>query len=65
MTNIPSEITPKLAKELVDWVVAEDIPGDFTFDSYFTNAPIMNHIHAKGRSYIGDLKANRVIVVSG
>jgi hypothetical protein len=54
-----------LAKELVDWVVAEDIPGDFTFDSYFTNAPIMNHIHAKGRGYIGDLKANRVIVVSG
>jgi DDE superfamily endonuclease len=54
-----------LAKELVDWVVAEDIPGDFTFDSYFTNAPIMNHIHANGRGYIGDLKANRVIVVSG
>jgi DDE superfamily endonuclease len=54
-----------LAKELVDWVVAEDIPGDFTFDSYFTNAPIINHIHALGRSYIGDLKANRVIVVSG
>jgi DDE superfamily endonuclease len=54
-----------LAKELIDWVVAEDIPGDFTFDSYFTNAPIINHIHAKGRSYIGDLKANRVIVVSG
>jgi hypothetical protein len=54
-----------LAKELVDWVVTEAIPGDFTFDSYFTNAPIINHIHAKGRSYIGDLKANRVIVVSG
>ena len=54
-----------LAKELIDWVVAENIPGDFTFDSYFTNAPIMNTIHAKGRSYIGDLKANRVIVVSG
>jgi hypothetical protein len=54
-----------LAKELVDWVVAENIPGDFTFDSYFTNAPIMNTIHAKSRSYIGDLKANRVIVVSG
>jgi DDE superfamily endonuclease len=54
-----------LAKDLIDWVVAEDIPGDFTFDSYFTNAPIINHIHAKGRSYIGDLKANRVIVVSG
>jgi DDE superfamily endonuclease len=54
-----------LAKELIDWVVAENIPGDFTFDSYFTNAPIMNTIHAKGRSYTGDLKANRAIVVSG
>ena len=54
-----------LAKELIDWVVAENIPGDFTFDSYFTNGPIMNTIHTKGRTYIGDLKANRVIVVSG
>jgi hypothetical protein len=54
-----------LAKELIDWLAAEAIPGDFTFDSYFTNAPIMNHIHGKGRTYIGDLKANRAIVVSG
>ena len=54
-----------LAKELIDWVVAEAIPGDFTFDSYFTNAPIMNHIHSQRRTYIGDLKANRAIVVSG
>lgn len=54
-----------LAKELIDWVVAETIPGDFTFDSYFTNAPILNHIHSKARTYIGDLKANRTIVVSG
>lgn len=54
-----------LAKELIDWVVAENIPGDFTFDSYFTNAPIMNHIQQHGRGYIGDLKANRTIVVSG
>ena len=54
-----------LAKELIDWVVAEQIPGDFAFDSYFTNAPILNHIHTKQRSYIGDLKSNRAIVVSG
>jgi DDE superfamily endonuclease len=54
-----------LTKDLIDWAVAEQIPGDFTFDSYFTNAPIMNHIHGKQRTYIGDLKANRVIVVSG
>jgi hypothetical protein len=54
-----------LTKQLIDWVVAEQIPGDFTFDSYFTNAPIMNHIHAFERTYIGDLKANRVIEVRG
>jgi hypothetical protein len=54
-----------LTKELVDWVLTHDIPGDFTFDSYFTNAPMMNHIHGKGRASIGDLKANRTIVVSG
>lgn len=50
---------------MIDWVVAEHIPGDFTFDAYCTNAPIQNHIHASGRTYIGDLKANRVIEVSG
>jgi hypothetical protein len=52
-----------LAKELIDWVVAEGIPGDFTFDSYFANGPIMNHIQRHGRGYIGDLKFNRVITV--
>ena len=55
----------ELVKDLVDWVVAEQIPGDFTFDSYFTNAPITNHIHSKQRGYVGDLKFNRTIVVNG
>lgn len=54
-----------LCQELVEWVIAEQIPGDFTFDSYFTNAPIMNHIHAHSRTYVGDLKANRNIEVEG
>jgi hypothetical protein len=45
--------------------VAEAIPGDFTFDSYFTNAEIINHIHAKNRAYVEDLKANRTIIVEG
>jgi len=51
----PFKYHTDLAKELIDWVVAEAIPGDFTFDSYFTNAPIMNHIHAKQgqRRFIG------------
>lgn len=57
--------------ELVDWVCARNIPGDFTFDSYFTNAENLNHIHAKKdrfdrpRGYVGDLKFNRKIEFKG
>jgi hypothetical protein len=52
-------------KELVDWTCEKEVPGLFTFDSYFTNAPILNHIHSKklesgeSRAYIGSLKFNR------
>jgi uncharacterized protein YndB with AHSA1/START domain len=54
-----------LCCELIDWVCRRDIPGDFTMDSYFTNAEILNHIHGKNdrfgrpRGYVGDLKSNR------
>ncbi len=57
----------KLCCQLVDWVCEREIPGDFTFDSYFTNAEILNHIHGKRdrfgrpRGYVGDLKFNRKI----
>src|SRR5919199_5184994 len=51
----------QLCIELIDWLIERQIPGDFTFDSYFTNAEIMNHIHASTRAYVGDLKANRTI----
>jgi hypothetical protein len=54
-----------LCKELIDWVVAQDIPGDVTFDSYFTNAEILNHVDSKRRAYVGDLKFNRTITVDG
>src|SRR6266540_5510168 len=54
-----------LCKELVDWVVDQAIPGDFTFDSYFTNAEILNHIASKDRNYVGDLKFNRTITIDG
>jgi len=53
----------QLCIELIDWAVTEHIPGDFTFDSYFTNAAILNHIHSTARAYVGDLKANRTIQV--
>jgi len=52
-------------RELVDWVVRRKIPGDFAFDSWFTHAANLNHIHAKGRGYVGDLKFNRKIVFHG
>lgn len=60
-----------LVCELIDWVCAQDIPGDFAFDSYFTCAEILNHIHEKSdrfgrpRGYVGDLKMNRKIEWKG
>lgn len=50
---------------LVDWTVKQQIHGDFVFDSYFTNAANMNHIHHHKRAYVGDLKFNRKIVFMG
>lgn len=37
------------------------IEGDFTFDSYFTSADVLNHIHGLERNYVGDLKLNRKV----
>ena len=54
-----------LAIELVDWVVDEGIPGDFTFDCYFTSAEVLNHIDARERGYVGDLKFNRRVQFKG
>jgi hypothetical protein len=60
-----------LCQELIDWVCQQHIPGTFAFDSYFTNAPILNHIHSKqlangmARGYVGSLKFNRKLVYRG
>lgn len=60
-----------LCQELIDWVCQQGIPGTFTFDSYFTNAPILNHIHGKqtsngqARGYVGALKFNRKLLYRG
>ncbi len=57
--------------QLVDWVCERNIPGDFTFDSYFSNAENLNHIHSKqdetgrARGYVGDLKTNRKLEWKG
>jgi DDE superfamily endonuclease len=54
-----------LCLELIDDVLARGIPGDFTFDSYFTSAKVLNHIHSTQRAYVGDLKLNRKTVYDG
>ncbi len=57
--------------QLVDWVYERGIPGDFAFDSYFTNAENLNHIHSRedgtgrSRGYVGDLKLNRKLELKG
>ena len=40
----------------VDWVIANDIPGDFTFDSWFTHKDNLNYIHGleRGKYLLGD-----------
>jgi hypothetical protein len=54
-----------LCGELIDWVVEQQIPGTFAFDSYFTNAPVCNRIDAHSRAYVGDLKFNRKVIFRG
>ena len=60
-----------LCRELVDWVCDRDIPGTFAFDSYFTNAEVLNHIDGKRaggglpRGYVGSLKFNRKLEYRG
>jgi DDE superfamily endonuclease len=67
----PFEDHTTLCCHLVDWVCEREIPGEFTIDSYFTNATILNHIHGKvlptgqPRGYVGDLKFNRKLEWKG
>ena len=57
--------------QLIDWVCEREIPGDFVFDSYFTHASNLNHIHSKkdkrgqSRAYVGDMKFNRKVEWKG
>ena len=39
-----------LFKELADWAVEREIPGDFAFDCYFTSAESLNHIQGHKRA---------------
>lgn len=70
-TGQPFEDHGMLFRQLIDWTVEREIPGDFTFDSYFTNAENLNFIHEKtdrygrARAYVGDLKMNRKVWYRG
>src|SRR5262249_34547406 len=55
----------QLCIALIDDALQRGVPGDFTFDSYFTSAKVLNHIHSKERAYVGDLKLNRKVVYAG
>jgi hypothetical protein len=69
--KIPFKDHTVLCQELIDWVCQQHIPGTFAFDSYFTNAPILNHIHGlqtadgQPRGYVGSLKFNRKLDYKG
>ena len=60
-----------LFRQLIDWVCEREIPGAFTWDSYFSSVENLNHVHAKRdrfgqpRAYVGDLKMNRKIWYRG
>jgi hypothetical protein len=60
-----------LFRQLVDFAIEHEIPGDFVFDSYFTHAENLNYIHGQTdsggwpRGYVGDLKSNRKIWYRG
>ena len=55
----------ELCIELIDDALQRGIPGDFTFDSYFTSAKVLNHLQSKQAAYVGDLKLNRKVVYAG
>jgi SRSO17 transposase len=54
-----------LCIELINDAIARGIPGDFTFDSYFSSAKVLNHLESTKRGYVGDLKLNRKVVSEG
>lgn len=55
----------QLCLELIDDALQRGIPGDFTFDCYFTSAKVLNYLHRHQRGYVGDLKLNRKVVYDG
>jgi len=69
--EVPFRDHTALCCELIDWVCVQNIPGTFALDTYFTNAPTLNHIQGKQlgngqpRGYVGSLKFNRRLEYQG
>jgi hypothetical protein len=69
--GVPFRDHTALSLESIDGVCQQGIPGAFAFDSYFTNAPLLNHIHGQWlpnglpRAYVGSLKFNRKLEYRG
>lgn len=56
---------------LIELVCDQQVPGDFTFDCYFTSAEVLNCVHGqqdahgRPRGYVGALKSNRKVFWKG
>jgi hypothetical protein len=55
----------ELCIELLNDAIVRGIPGDFTFDSDFTSAKVLNPIASTKRAYVGALKLNRKVGYEG
>ena len=55
----------ELCIEVINDAITRGIPGDFTFDSYFTSTKVLNPIESTKRAYVGALKLNRKVVYEG
>ena len=55
----------ELCIALVNDASARGLPGDFTLDSYFTRAKVLNHLESSKRAYGGELQRNRQLVYEG
>jgi hypothetical protein len=55
----------ELCIELINDASTRGLPGDFTVDSYFTSAKVLNHLESTKRAYVGELKLNRKVGYDG
>lgn len=49
--------------ELSNKILSRGILGIFTFDSYFSNKKVFNHLNTNEKYYVGDLKFNRIFYI--